>query len=186
MKHRGLNLLTLFSLLFSIATAAMWVRSSYCVEDFKVAKYLDKVDGWSAYEIHSILPSNGEVFYVHSLMLRDPRFDDAFSTGLVHHQARDVNELYFEHVVPSDAGLAGFGWGNIYESNNLTKYSAWGFRFPLWVVLLLFMLLPIRFAIVRVQRARRRSSGQCAGCGYDLRASPDRCPECGTVAPVKH
>jgi hypothetical protein len=54
---------------------------------------------------------------------------------------------------------------------------------PTWFVALPFALVPF-WTIFRIsQRARRRQKGWCIFCGYDLRASPEKCPECGTAVP---
>jgi hypothetical protein len=50
---------------------------------------------------------------------------------------------------------------------------------PAWVVALLLATPPVASIALRVRRRRRMRPGCCPHCGYDLRATPDRCPECG-------
>jgi hypothetical protein len=40
--------------------------------------------------------------------------------------------------------------------------------------------LPAAWVARSTFRRKRRAAGLCATCGYDLRASGERCPECGT------
>jgi len=52
-------------------------------------------------------------------------------------------------------------------------------QIPFWPIAWLFAMPPaIAWQRHRVRRRRIRD-GLCARCGYDLRASPGRCPECG-------
>jgi len=56
---------------------------------------------------------------------------------------------------------------------------------PHWEALAGSALLPVlglaRFTRKTVLGRRRARAGLCPGCGYDLRATPERCPECGTI-----
>jgi hypothetical protein len=54
---------------------------------------------------------------------------------------------------------------------------------PYWTAWAMWLPVAIYGDRLRRQRIRngRRLKGQCMECGYDLRATPDRCPECGTL-----
>ena len=50
---------------------------------------------------------------------------------------------------------------------------------PHWAWIILCLLLPGARAAALLRSRSRARSGCCLSCGYDLRASPERCPECG-------
>lgn len=55
---------------------------------------------------------------------------------------------------------------------------------PHWLVagVLLGPLIWILIDLRTSRRRQRAAAGQCIHCGYDLRATPERCPECGHLA----
>jgi len=80
-----------------------------------------------------------------------------------------------------------FHWSSTADG---TRERGWRTRhfavvFPIWAALALFAIPGITLLLI-VSRHRkimelRRRAGRCLVCGYDLRASPDRCPECGNA-----
>ncbi|MCY2953052.1 MAG: hypothetical protein NTU53_13905 [Planctomycetota bacterium] len=54
---------------------------------------------------------------------------------------------------------------------------------PWFYPLPLTLILPTVYLILRHRHRRRHRLGLCLTCGYDLRASKDKCPECGSPIP---
>jgi hypothetical protein len=55
---------------------------------------------------------------------------------------------------------------------------------PHWLFVLVFAVLPLIQITRLIRRRRQPRAGLCRVCGYDLRATPDRCPECGAKPSV--
>jgi hypothetical protein len=50
---------------------------------------------------------------------------------------------------------------------------------PHWALVVPLAVPPLLWARGRLRRRRWARQGRCRHCGYDLRGSPERCPECG-------
>ena len=88
-------------------------------------------------------------------------------------------------------GALGFGKsryrGRFVVGPGLTRYAAEARAYfvPYWALLLLAASAPWVVARRRYRVYRRSRRGECIACGYDLRATPGRCPECGAISAIE-
>jgi hypothetical protein len=60
--------------------------------------------------------------------------------------------------------------------------SFYEWKIAYWKIIVVSLLLPTRSVQLRLRARRQRLlAGHCRNCGYDLRSSPECCPECGTL-----
>ncbi len=77
----------------------------------------------------------------------------------------------------------GFGYWNDWSVKEYASFSIYVIVVPMYAPMVLLAVPPLAWWLRRTRRWRQTSKGRCLVCGYDLRASMDRCPECGTPIP---
>ena len=93
---------------------------------------------------------------------------------------RRFNELCVRR--PAVWSMAGASFERSTPNAALPGWRSRAVIVPYWITAVLFLLIPLTHARHALHRfSQRLRPGCCAVCGYDLRASKDRCPECGNA-----
>jgi len=106
---------------------------------------------------------------------------------------RDVPASDYIHIVEAEGRFGamphyhdvwGFRWHP--RSDRNWEYRERGIAVPAWSLVLLSGALPAWMSAGFYRSVRRSRRGFCSRCGYDLRATPERCPECGRTVMRRH
>jgi hypothetical protein len=91
--------------------------------------------------------------------------------------------LFTERTLISGRYMIGFSGGSFIVDRSVRDYDLDGpsiFDLPLLPTACVLLITALFIAALRDRLINsRRRAGFCASCGYDLRATPSRCPECG-------
>jgi hypothetical protein len=177
MTRRLLNLVTALSLLLSVATAALWVRSYWVRDEWYRDRRVRTAAGGKAAVI-LVVSGGGKV------TCRVGRMDHPWvygpKTGAEWWPPPGQTWAFAQWRRDPWRERATWPWAFGFDTFPQPDPVQWTVDAPHWAPAAAFALLPVARAVPWFRRRMRRP-GLCPHCGYDLRATPDRCPECGTT-----
>ena len=193
MNRRLLNTLAALSLLLCAAAVVLWVRG------YRVAEQAGVRRSDASRRVRtewSVLNSGGGLrLLYHRNVVREQFVYDFFEAR------RPWRGAYLSAGPPAPMRIwpgpgegrfyaTGLGFGVEVRKLDPPDYSdhMYSVIVPWWFLVLATALLPARWAVrfgrEVLRRRRENARGRCRHCGYDLRATPTQCPECGAAVSV--
>jgi hypothetical protein len=185
-----LNAATVLSLVLGIASIVLWQRSHRtfdCVARSTFEVWFDDVGKCGRECSHYFFSAPGQLCAAR--LSNGPfRFADGEEEAGLHKRTDWLTE---EASTSADPLWCFWGMGTAVE-----RHGALGFAFginddyngrcvevrvPFAALTIATFMLPVAWGISYRRRRMRRRNGLCSICGYDCRATPERCPECGTM-----
>ncbi|HEY8668713.1 MAG TPA: hypothetical protein VIL86_18845 [Tepidisphaeraceae bacterium] len=199
MRRKLFTILAAVSLLLLAGVVVVGVRSFWVSDSFSYAKlHPPTVEGQQAYVV-GIQWGRGGIRAARSKWIATtPQQVEHLATRLVplgfaHSRSTRASQCYYPLMVNNQLGgvleRLGFGvghWVVYWVDDGKSSRAGNGFNMilPAWFLALLLAVLPALWLRRRRIERKRNRVGFCKTCGYDLRATPLHCPECGTVVPA--
>ena len=179
MKRRLLSLLTILSLLLCVAATVVWVRSYWWSDAIVHGGPVETIVGSESGTLVLNRGYPGEVGRASQPGWRlqsfptEEREDFGFTNGQQFRYRALGFEIASYRPVPRSTWVPGVPSAG-------ERY--WLAHVPHWFAVSALATPPALWTWRRWRRRRARRRGLCPSCGYDLRATPGRCPECGAAA----
>jgi len=164
-QRRLFNLLATASLLMCMATIGLWTRSLYLQETFYFGRY-------------SLGTAGGQLWIQFASRPASRAGYDCLP------QSPNSSTFFGFSYAPQYAG----GWideslGFALASRPFPPDHFTNIAVPFWFPSILTAVPPVLWL---KRRRGKHPTGRCQTCGYDMRATPNRCPECGTTISPAH
>jgi hypothetical protein len=186
MKRLLLNVLTALCLLLTIATLTLWALSHWTIGAISYSAPrqvgIDVIDrAYGIYDEPGVLGfcrseyTHGDISAEEIPSLLNDRGWTSFAVPASDVANDTVNQRFFDdwtHWRFYTLGIYDYLSGG--EEKIIVKL-------PMALIVAFFSIVPLWKAHRMRRNYKRRNDQLCSHCGYDLRASPERCPECGTV-----
>jgi len=183
MPRRRYTHLSAFSLVLCVAACALWIRSSNVCDVYRTQSGGRVTSNLRAVSFGSFYPPSEFGYWCGPATRNDYEYDR--SPGIRH----DWRFLGFRWRVTDGGAVPGIIYVGIvlvpprHQADQAVIFrwrKGWSVEIPHWFLAVILAILPFRWLRLRSKGAHRLN-GFCHACGYDLRATPHRCPECGTA-----
>ena len=181
-------------MLLSVATAIAWLDSYHVMRHFDICHVRSDQSIWEQRSASLGSSGGGVLVYFQNRFAHNPETIKDYVhllpigwevDSMTQHIGKTGLQSYpYPRSSPTPSFVNQLGFFEISSVSTtppLDYCGGVGFVVPDLSIVLALLLIPAIWLSAWHRRRSSRSHGLCAKCGYDLRVTPDRCPEFGTT-----